>query len=326
MGRVPDLRRGRMKILIVTPEAPGTTLGNSITADRWTKILGSLGHHVSAARDWTGEEYDLLIGLHARRSHAAIEHFRQAYPRKPVIVALTGTDLYRDLPGSAEARKSLSLAARIIVLQDAARQALDAEARTKTVVIYQSAEAPGHREPSLSDCFEVCVLSHLRDVKDPLRAAYAARELPDRSRILVTHAGKAMDSKWEDRARAEERTNPRYQWIGEQSHEAAIRILTRSHLLVLSSVMEGGANAIAEAVMCGVPVLCSDVAGNVGMLGSSYPGYFGVKDTGQLASLLTRAETDNNFLALLQEFIQKLQQRFGPAQEMESWNRLLQEL
>jgi putative glycosyltransferase (TIGR04348 family) len=315
-----------MNILIVTPEPPGGTLGNSVTAGRWTKILGHLGHRVSTAREWAGEEYDLLVALHARRSHGAIQQFRRAYPKKPLIVALTGTDLYRDLPESTEARHSLSLATRIVVLQDAARQVLDAEACSKTAVIYQAAEPPAHREASLPHCFEVCVLSHLRDVKDPLRAAYAARSLPDYSRILVTHAGTAMDVQWEDSARAEERVNPRYRWIGEQSHEAAMQLLARSRLLVLSSVMEGGANAIAEAVVCGVPVLCSDIAGNAGMLGSGYPGYFRLKDTGQLASLLVRAETDETFLELLQEFILKLQPRFAPGQEMESWNRLLQEL
>lgn len=68
-----------MKILIVTPEAPGTTLGNSITAGRWAKILGNLGHRVSTATEWTGEEYDLLFALHARRSHGVVQEFRQRY-------------------------------------------------------------------------------------------------------------------------------------------------------------------------------------------------------------------------------------------------------
>ena len=49
-----------------------------------------------------------MLALHARRSHASIK----AFPReKPLVVALTGTDVYRDIHQSAEARESLELAA-----------------------------------------------------------------------------------------------------------------------------------------------------------------------------------------------------------------------
>jgi putative glycosyltransferase (TIGR04348 family) len=313
-------------MLIVTPEPPDSTLGNSITAQRWANLLGTLGHQVSILNEWNGEGCDLLIALHARRSHDTIERFHEAHPTRPLIVALTGTDLYGDLPENAEARHSLSLATRIVALQEAARHQLDESARAKTWIIYQSAEPPRHREPPRPDCFEVCVLSHLREVKDPLRAAYAARLVPAESRIQVIHAGRPLESTWEETARAEERINPRYRWLGEQPHDAATQLLARSRLLVLSSLMEGGASAIAEAVVCGIPVLCSVIPGNVGMLGSDYTGYFRLKDTEQLADLLFRAETDPAFLTNLREFIEKLQPRFTPAHELASWARLLMHL
>ncbi|PYS23223.1 MAG: TIGR04348 family glycosyltransferase, partial [Acidobacteria bacterium] len=44
-----------MKTLIVTPEAPDTTLGNSVTANRWAGLLRRLGHDVQLAQEWTGE-------------------------------------------------------------------------------------------------------------------------------------------------------------------------------------------------------------------------------------------------------------------------------
>jgi putative glycosyltransferase (TIGR04348 family) len=326
LGRVPNLRVGIVKTLIVTPEAPGTTLGNSITADRWSGMLGKLGHEVQIEKKWTGENCDLLIALHARRSHDSIERFHEAHSQRPLIVALTGTDLYGDLRVVPEARHSLVLATRIVALQEAARDELDHAARAKTRIIYQSAIPPKRREHPREDCFEVCVLSHLRDVKDPLRAALAARCLPAQSHICVTHAGRALESKWEDSARAEELANPRYRWIGEQTHEAAMQLLARSRVLVLSSMMEGGASAIAEAVVCGVPVLCSDIPGNIGMLGRGYAGYFRLENTDQLADLLDRAERDPDFLAGLQEFIRKLQPRFAPEEELASWDRLLREL
>src|SRR5205085_1869024 len=82
-----------------------------------------------------GEACDALIALHARRSHESI--VRYASTKKPLIVTLTGTDLYRDLPDSAEARESLELAERLIVLQDAALAELAPALRRKTRVVYQ---------------------------------------------------------------------------------------------------------------------------------------------------------------------------------------------
>lgn len=312
-----------MRILVITPEPPETTLGNSITAMRWTGILRTLGHHVEVTQEWDRQDVDLLVALHARRSHPSIVRFRLAYPERPLIVALTGTDLYRDLPADPDARRSLALATRIVALQDAARAELDDEARAKTCIIYQSAEPPVDRMPPAKDLFEVCVLSHLRDVKDPLRAAFALRLLPPQSRVRIVHAGRALDPELEAEARAEEIANPRYRWIGEQPHNAAMQLLARSRLLVLSSTMEGGASAIAEAVACGVPVLCSNIPGNLGMLGRGYPGFFRLKDTGHLAGLLVRAETDPNFIGSLKESVRKLQPRFAPEGELAAWKHLL---
>jgi glycosyltransferase involved in cell wall biosynthesis len=73
------------------------------------------------------------------------------------------------------------------------------------------------------------------------------------------------------------------------------RLLSRAHLLVQSSVMEGGANAVAETLAGGVPVIASRIAGNVGMLGEDYPGYYPVGDEKTLSLLLERTETDAAF-------------------------------
>jgi putative glycosyltransferase (TIGR04348 family) len=315
-----------VKIFIVTPETPGTTLGNSVTAARWAKILRQLAHEVEIATEWSPaikDECDLLVALHARRSIQSVERFRRSHPARPLIVALTGTDLYGDLPANPEAQRSLGLATRIIALQQAAGDQLHDEFRAKLSVIYQSAvPPPDPRQPS-QDHFEVCVLSHLRDVKDALRAAWAVRTLPPESQVLVLHAGRALTGDWATRAREEERTNPRYRWLDNQPHDRAMHLLSGSRLLVLSSLMEGGANAIAEAVVCGVPVLCSDIPGNIGMLGRDYPGYFKVQHTKGIAKLLRRAEADQTFLETLRQRVIALQSRFSPQEELSSWTRLL---
>jgi putative glycosyltransferase (TIGR04348 family) len=314
-----------VKVFIVTPGSTGGTSGNSITATRWAGILGSFGHEVTLATEWLDRECDLLIVLHARRSYSSVERFRTCHPDRGVIVALTGTDLYSDLRRSDEARRSLALATRIVALQNLAGAELDEDAQGRLRVIYQSAKPPSQREAPRDDCFEVSVLAHLRDVKDPLRAAFASRALPPQSRIRIVHAGKAMEPKWEKLAVEESRMNPRYRWLGEQTHHEAIRLIARSRVTVLSSLMEGGSNAIAEAVVCGVPILCSKIPGNIGMLGSHYPGYFPVEDTVLLTELLSRAECDSTFLASLGSAAEPLLARFTPEQEEDSWQQLLEE-
>ena len=63
--------------------------------------------------------------------------------------------------------------------------------------------------------------------------------------------------------------------------------------MVLSSLSEGGANVISEAVAAGVPVLASRIDGSVGLL-DDYPGYFPVRDTAALARLLERSRAVRN--------------------------------
>ncbi len=74
-----------------------------------------------------------------------------------------------------------------------------------------------------------------------------------------------------------------------------MRWLSSSHVLVVSSVMEGGANVICEAARIGVPVLASRIPGNVGMLGRDYPGYFPLFNDKALARLIERCRTDASF-------------------------------
>ena len=319
-----------MKIVIVTPEALTSTLGNAVTANRWAEILRKLGHEVVLTRQWfqgVNDDCDVLVGLHARRSYPSIERFRKALPGCPLILALTGTDLYKDLPESnQEAQQSLVQADRIVALQDAAFESLPEAVRPKVSVIYQSAVAPPNPRKPREDCFEVCVLSHLRDVKDPLCAARASRYLGAKSRVRIVHAGRALSSDWEEMAREEEAKNQRYVWLGDQTHDEAMQLLSGSRLLVLSSLMEGGASVIAEAVVCGVPVLCSRIPGNIGMIGPDYPGYFPSRDHLRLREKLRMAEMEPGFVETLRQRIVALQPRFSPEEEHASWSRLLASL
>jgi glycosyltransferase involved in cell wall biosynthesis len=193
-------------------------------------------------------------------------------------------------------------------------------------MIYQSVESLPGRVPKAKTTFDVCVLGHLRPVKDPFRAALAARLLPATSRLRVLHVGKALSEDMAEQAHSEMATNPRYHWLGELPRWQALRVLARSHVLVLSSITEGGANVISEALAVGVPVVASYIAGSIGLLVEAYPGYFPVQDTAALARVLEQVEGDAHFYQELQAWCTGLAPLVHPARELQTWASLLQEL
>lgn len=243
-----------------------------------------------------------------------------------MIVALTGTDLYGEIGTDPPAQRALEMASRLILLQPLGLAELPEGLRDKAYVIYQSARAPRRNVSPRKGVFEVCVLGHLRPVKDPFRTAEASRLLPATSRIQVMHIGAALDKEMKERARAEAKLNPRYHWVGEVPRWKALRLLARSRLLVLSSHMEGGANAISEAIAIPVPVLASRIPGSVGLLGEDYPGYFPVGDTQALADLLSRTETDAGYYRTLKTWCRRLRPLVDPHRERKSWRGLLREV
>jgi len=315
-----------MKICLITPAPRGSRKGNRITALRWARLLRELGHRVDIKTEFQGNPCELAIALHARRSYPSIAKFKREYPNSPLIVALTGTDLYNDIHSDAGAKKSLELADRLIVLQPNGIEELPAHLHGKTRVVYQSVEKTRGRIAKRKKTFDICVIGHLRAVKDPFRAALAVRQLPPSSRIRLLHIGAALDDAIEKTARNEMQANPRYYWLGEKPRWQARRILASCRAVVLSSLMEGGANVISEAVMASVPILASRISGTVGLLGEDYPGYFPVGDTERLKELLIKAETESAFLAELQARGKGLRHLFDPKFERKTWKNLLNEL
>ncbi len=314
-----------MRVCLVTPVPPGSRKGNRVTAVRWARIIRNLGHEVVVAQEYADQSCDVLVALHARRSLPSIQRFRGGYPERPLIVALTGTDLYGDLRSDPLVVCALQMASRLVLLQPLGVEELPESVRGRARVIYQSAVRPPGVSPPLSGTFDVCVLAHLRDVKDPLRAARAARHLPVSSRIRVLHAGGALSAEMAQAAASEMRVNPRYRWLGELPRWKALRLLARSRLLVLSSSMEGGANVLSEAVAASVPALVSRIPGSMGILGEDYPGTFAVGDTRALTSLLRRVETDAEFYRALQARCNALRPLVEPARERRAWAALFRE-
>lgn len=274
--------------------------------------------------DYDGRPADLMVAVHAWRSSGAIEKFKAKFPERPVILQLSGTDIYHYLDSDpVPTRRAMELADRLVALNDLAWRRVPRSLRSHLVVIHQSAMAsPCPHRPSPRDVV-VSVIGHLRDVKDPMRAAEAARLLPIDSRIRIEQVGRAYTPQWAARARAEMKANPRYLWRGDVPASAVRRLLARSHAMVISSLSEGGANVISEAAVTGVPVLASRIDGNVGLLGADYPGYFPVGNTKVLARLLQRLEHEPAFVTRLDKALARRASLFRPAREVSAWRRLL---
>lgn len=308
------------RILVVSPASSASNNGNWHTAQRWAGFLAAR-YHVGIATTWTcaSPPPDALIALHARRSADSIAAY--ADTGRPLVVVLTGTDLYRDIRYDDNARRSLELAHTLVLLQDAGLSELPEALRRKAVVIYQSAPA---LPPQLADntVFDVLMVGHLRAEKDPLTFMQAAMQASAPG-LRFTQVGGALDDSLARQAGATAARCARYRWLGAIAHDATRALLARSQLLVVPSVMEGGANVIVEAVTSGVPVLASDISGNRGMLGSDYAGYFRVGDAGALARLVERVATRPDFDRLLREQCAARLPRFAPEREEAAVLRLM---
>ena len=303
-------------ISLITPAKKHSKSGNRTTALRWARMLRVAGHRVRIDLDYGGEATDLMIAIHAWRSAAAIMHYRDRYPDGPLVIGLGGTDVNTFLQTEPETTlRSMEMADALICLHDLIGEALPARLRTKLHVVRQSAlPLPGPRRPAKRS-FDICVIGHLRDEKDPFRTALAAHRLPPESRLRVIHLGKAHTADFAAQAVAEMAANPRYRWLGEVPGWRVRRELAKTHLMVISSTQEGGANVVSEAIVAGVPVIASDIAGNVGLLGRDYPGTFPVGDAAALAGVLERAETEPAFLAAMARHGRTLEPQFRPEHE-----------
>ena len=310
-----------MRIVIVTPAAPGTRLGNRHTALRWARILRSLGAQVDIATDWADGKHDMMIALHARKSRPAMLAFKHHHPARPLILALTGTDLYRDIRSDVDAAASLDLADRLVVLQEAALAELTPAQRAKALVMLQSERTRGAWQPPRR-FVRFCLLGHLRQEKDPFRAVHALRLLGNPSLRLI-QAGAALTPEFAGTAHDLMAVEPRYRWLGDLPHAKALRLLRHSHALIVSSVIEGGAHVVSEAIVHGVPVIAADIPGNRGLLGDDYPGYFPAGDERALAALMSEAAGKPIFLERLAQDVSRRRPLFDPARETAAWRDLL---
>ena len=216
-------------MVIVSPALVDANNGNWRTARRWQELLSGR-HPVRITKAWPDAQADgdtLMLALHARRSAAPIAAWAQRHPGRGLAVVLTGTDLYQDIATDADARRSLDLAQRLVVLQELGPQALPPEHRGKARVIFQSTPAlPALPKPA--DRLQAVMVGHLRQVKSPQTLWAAARLLRDRPDLRLTHIGDgAGEPSLAEEARATARDCPGYQWLGGLPYDDTVRLRRR---------------------------------------------------------------------------------------------------
>lgn len=267
-----------------------------------------------------------MIALHARRSAASVAAWRAARGSAPLLLVLTGTDLYRDIDDDADAQRSLAVADRLVVLNELGPARLPPALRGRCEVVLQSCTArrPLAAKPQRST--RALMVGHLRGEKDPGTWFRAVRRLAQRADLRFDHIGEALEPRLADEARALMSQVPTFRWLGARPHDEARRRIQGAHVLVHASVMEGGAQVVIEAVRSGTPVLASRMDGNVGLLGADYGGYFEVGDDQALATLLERCRDEPAMLPALARQIERRAPLFAPEAESAALHRAVRRL
>jgi putative glycosyltransferase (TIGR04348 family) len=311
-------------IVIVTPALAAANNGNWQTAQRWARLLAA-DYRVRLTDAWQAGDEAVMIALHARRSAASVQAWRQRWPDRPLVLVLTGTDLYHDITVDGQAQRSLQLADRLVVLNELGPDSLAPALRAKTQVCLQSSPTRQTLHKT-SRHLRALMVGHLRSEKSPQTYFDAARRLGRRADILFDHVGSALDPSLADQARALAADDPQYRWLGALPHAVVRARIQAAHVLVHSSRIEGGAHVVIEALTAGTPVIASRIAGNVGLLGADYAGYFDWGDDRALVALLEQARDDGAMLPRLRAQCAARAPLFAPAQERQTLLNLLSPL
>ena len=252
--------------LIVCPASRDDNNGNWRTAERWARLIDpDWASAVVSIRDCLADpaimaRADVLVALHAKRSAAAIDAWCAARD-SPVVVVMTGTDLYRDILIDTHAQGSLAVAARLVVLQPLGLAQLPERWRDKARSIMQSTAL---RRPARRAArhLRVLMVGHLRPEKSPETWFDAVGSLAGDRRFRFDHIGAEFDVALGDEARALQRAVPNFRYLGGRPYPEVRRRMQSAHLLVHCSRLEGGAHVIMEAVCSGMAVLASRIDGN----------------------------------------------------------------
>ncbi len=345
----------RIDARILTPFGQKSGMGNWRTASRYAQMLRASGINASIyepsqiddACTHSGQR-TVAIVLNAARSADAVSTFVKE--QIPVMLVMTGTDLYGALaPGQSgseryqKAEQALHLARLIVVLQAEAGEEIRRRWPSLADRVHCLIQTSAPRKPYApvmtpnSKTIRFLVAGHIREEKDP-RTAFVGfhRAFPDgwavradgrRVPVRLIHVGSHQD-----KTLAQEliRLGAQYPGIlleGPLSHAQTLRQMTHVHCLIQTSISEGGALVVSEAVACRLPVIASAIPAHRGQMGGDYPGFFRTGDPDDLARVLIRFVSDDAFVEQLRERGLALASTLAsPSAERDALARLIRQL
>lgn len=310
-----------MKICVASPYPLSELKGNSVTTHRIVEILNVAGFEARGSHGFDGAPADILISLHAFKGEQAVRDFQRRCPDGKVIVLITGTDLYVDLP-EGRGLESLETTDAIAITHEEARASMPAIFHDKLHIVPSCIEIPEIQAKPNAEQFVISIVGHLRSVKRSFLTIEAVAKHPEWD-VEVWQMGEALDEGMSDVACDWEESDSRYKWLGGLPREQSLEVCSQSSLTVNSSLLEGGANTVLEAMTMGVPILASCIEGNVGLLGRDYPGYFEGEDIGsKLAEIIAGKHDLNEWVSLAKTRLPL----FSRESEEAAWKKIFAEL
>lgn len=312
-----------MHVLVSSAYPLSSPKGNSITAKRIVRLLQGAGHTAEAIHTDMPPCADAMIALHATKTLTTSKRFKACCPNSKLIIYLTGTDLYKDLPSNKpEFFEALDLADHLVVSQKASLESVPKSYHHKTSYVPASVLLPEEVAVPAPSENSVLLAAHLRPVKNPFLINKALDLLPD-SDVHAFTLGAALDPVMAQQANNWHNHDARFEWLDNVPYQEALSWMRQVDYTLNTSHSEGGSNAVSESIMLGTPVLASRIEGNVGLLEDDYLGYFEPDNAQSLADLLQRAITDSNFKDQLHEQTLALQSKFLPEKEVAGWLSLI---
>ncbi|MBI4607792.1 MAG: glycosyltransferase family 4 protein [Candidatus Rokubacteria bacterium] len=305
-----------LRVALLTPFDSPSVRGNAITVNRVARGLRERGVELGvwdasvlpdARAEAEVEEYRpaLIHAFHAFRvGPLALRIARKL--EVPLVVTITGTDGNHDLfdPERAQTVRRVLEGASAVTVFHASMQLKIADAlpnlASRTVVVPQSvhledgppyplSERVGFARGSVVFLFPAGV----RMVKNPLFPLAPLDRLVHRfPHLRLVYAGPILNPEEGERlldALAERRWAAH---LGTVPHSQMRSLLEASDVVLNCSLSEGGmANSVLEALVCGRPVLASDIEGNRSLVEDGVTGFL-FRDAGEFEAKAVRLLED----------------------------------
>lgn len=267
-----------MRVAIITPYYHRETRGNAVTVRRIERHLDVAGCNVRvfSLEEHSGAELTRLAAGFAPDCIHAFHAIHGGIPARlisselgvPLVVTLTGTDLYSYMAGEEGAMlaETLSAASALSVFHVKARERLLRNVSyplPPIAVISQGVEIPGAIPPEPEGDFVFFLPAGIRPVKNVLfPIGPLARLHGDYPRLRLKFAGPLLDEHYGAEFMAAIASSPNFSWLGDVSFGRMPALYAASHVVLNTSLSEGMASSLLEAMSYGRPVLAADIEGN----------------------------------------------------------------